>query len=76
MATLDELMGWRDALQRARYAGVRTVEFNTGGGGGRSVTYRSDAELRAALAEVERQIAAATGTGPVALIRTTSCKGT
>lgn len=75
MATLDELMGWRDALLRARYAGVRSVEFSAGNGS-RSVTYRSDAELRAALAEVERQIAAATGTGPVTMIRATSCKGT
>ncbi|MBJ6372746.1 phage head-tail joining protein [Sedimentitalea arenosa] len=45
------------ALQEARYAGVRAVSYD-----GKTLTYGSDAELAAAIADLESRIAAATGT--------------
>ncbi len=56
--TLEEMTVYRDALLAARYRGVRTVEVE-----GRRVTYATDAEMAAALADLERRIAATeTGT--------------
>jgi len=55
MATLDQLIAYRAALEEARYTGVREVRDSSG----ESVTYRSDAELARALATVNEQIAAA-----------------
>jgi hypothetical protein len=50
--TLDELAAQRDALLAARYRGVRTVEID-----GRRVTYATDSEMAAAIADLERRIA-------------------
>ena len=56
--TLEEMTAQRDALLAARYRGVRTVEVD-----GRRITYATDAEMAAALADLEKRIAAAeTGT--------------
>ncbi len=55
--TLDDLVTQRDALLAARYRGVRAVEVD-----GRRITYATDAEMAAALADLEKRIAAA-GTG-------------
>ena len=52
--TLEEMTAQRDALLAARYRGVRTVEVD-----GRRVTYATDAEMAAALADLERRIASA-----------------
>ncbi|MFC3119898.1 phage head-tail joining protein [Jhaorihella thermophila] len=52
MADLAQLTAWRDALMAARYQGVRTVEYD-----GKRVTYASDGEMAAALADLNRQIA-------------------
>ncbi|MEJ1161786.1 phage head-tail joining protein [Prosthecomicrobium sp. N25] len=49
------------ALRKARASGVATVEFDAGNGSRRRVTYRSDAELAAAIADIERQIAGLSG---------------
>ena len=46
-----------DALQEARFAGVRAVSYD-----GRTITYGSDAELAAAIANLENRIAASSGT--------------
>lgn len=70
MATLTELMAWRDTLERARFSGHRTVRF-----GDREVTYRTDGEMAAALSDLERQIGAASGTTPIRMIRISSSKG-
>ena len=56
MMDLSELIRRRDALERARYGGRRTVEV-----GDRSITYKSDAEMKAALLDLNRKIAAASG---------------
>lgn len=70
MADLAQLTVWRDALLRARYAGIRIVESD-----GRRVEYRSDGELRQALADVERAIREAERRPPVTQIRFSSSKG-
>ena len=62
MASLAELQGRLEALRKTRASGRRRVEY-----GGGSVEYRSDAELAAAIADIERQIATASGArrGPI-----------
>ena len=59
MASLSDLQTWKAALQKARFSGVLTVRSADG----ETVTYRSDADLAAALAEVDRQIAVINGSG-------------
>ncbi len=67
---LDDLRSLRDALLRARLAGTRRVSYE-----GREVEYRSDAEMRAALADAERRIAAMSSEVRVSQIRISSSKG-
>ena len=68
--TLDELTQHRTALLAARYRGVRTVEYD-----GKRITYATDAEMAAALADLEKRMAqAATGT-PRRRIFTSASKG-
>jgi hypothetical protein len=69
MADLAQLTAWRNALMAARYWGVRTVEYD-----GKRVTYASDAEMAAALADLDRKIAAAGGSR-VSVVRIASSKG-
>ena len=68
MADLAQLTAWRDALMAARYRGVRTVEYD-----GKRVTYASDGEMAAALADLNRQIAGATDR--ISVVRVQSSKG-
>jgi hypothetical protein len=68
--TLEEMTAQRDALLAARYRGVRTVETD-----GRRVTYATDAEMAAALADLERRFAAAGGPGRRRRILTSASKG-
>lgn len=67
---LPELEAFRDELLRARYSGVRTVKTET-----EEVTYTSDAEMRTALADLERRIAALRGAPRVHTVRATVSKG-
>lgn len=69
MATLAQLLAYRDALEAARYAGTTSVSVDR-----HSVSYKSDTEMAAALADLERKIAAAS-TGRVITIRIASSKG-
>ena len=69
MADLAQLTSWHDALLRARYAGVRTVEYD-----GRRVSYATDAEMATALADLERRIAAQS-TERITQVRINSSKG-
>ena len=50
--TLDDLKARHAALLAARYSGTRSVSYD-----GKTVTYGSDAELAAAIADIERRIA-------------------
>lgn len=68
--TLEEMTVQRDALLAARYRGVRTVETD-----GRRVTYATDAEMVAALTDLERRIAAASDGGRRRRILTSVSKG-
>ena len=52
--TLDELKLRHSALQAARYSGTRSVSYD-----GKTVTYGTDAELAAAISDIERRIAKA-----------------
>jgi hypothetical protein len=69
MTDLTQLEAWRDALLKARYVGLRTVEYD-----GRRVSYATDAEMATALADLERRIAA-TRNGRVRQVRIQSTKG-
>jgi hypothetical protein len=57
MATLAQLITARDALRLARLNGLREVRDESGV----TLQYKSEAEMAAALAAVERDIAALTG---------------
>ncbi|MDP1575591.1 MAG: hypothetical protein Q8L76_02345, partial [Cypionkella sp.] len=59
-----------EALLAARYRGIRTVEVE-----GRRVTYATDAEMAAAITDLERRIAAAGDGGRRRRILTSASKG-
>ena len=50
--TLDELKSRHSALLGARYSGTRSVSYD-----GKTITYGTDAELAAAIGDIERKIA-------------------
>ena len=50
---LERMQALLIALQEARFAGLRSVSYD-----GKTVTYGTDAELAAAIADIERRIAA------------------
>ncbi len=59
--TLDDLKSRHTALLVARYSGTRSVSYD-----GKTVTYGTDAELAAAISDIERRIAKAErGTGRI-----------
>jgi hypothetical protein len=68
--TFDEMIAQRDTVLAARYAGVRTVEID-----GRRVTYASDAEMAAAITDLERRIASSSEDGRRRRILTSTSKG-
>lgn len=57
MDDLATLKGWRDALEKARFSGIRSVTYD-----GRRVDYSSDAEMRTASADLNRKIDTAQAT--------------
>lgn len=69
MVNLGDLTAWRDTQRALRASGKRSCAYD-----GRSVSYASDAELAAALADLDRQIAAASGTR-ITRIRISTSKG-
>ena len=70
MIPVAELQQRLDELRRVRSEGRRSITYKSG----RVVTYGSDAELAAAIGDLERQLASATGT-PVHTIRIAASKG-
>jgi hypothetical protein len=50
--TLDDLKSHHSALLAARYSGTRSVSYD-----GKTLTYGTDAELAAAIGDIERRIA-------------------
>lgn len=68
--TLDQMTARRDALLEARWRGVRTVDID-----GRRITYATDAEMAAAVADLERRIADASAGARRRIVRTAASKG-
>ena len=68
--TLDDLIARREALLVARFRGVRTAEIE-----GKRVTYATDAEMAAALSDLDRRIAVAQTGATRRIIKTTADKG-
>lgn len=71
MATLATLSAWRETLLRLRAQGTRRVRDQNG----EEVEFRSDAELRSALAAVDSEIAVASRGLPITSIRFRTSKG-
>lgn len=65
-----ELEALRDALLRARGRGVRVTMYD-----GKRVEYGSDADMAAAIADLERRIARASGAGQPRVVRFSTSKG-
>ncbi len=68
--TEAELQALRDDLARARLSGTLEVSV-----AGRSVRYRSDAEIRRAIADADRQLGELRGSAPVSQVRFRTSKG-
>lgn len=69
MATLADLEAQLATLRKHRANGIRSVEY-----AGHRVEYKTDSEMAAAIADVERQIAALQG-GRVTTVLIHSSKG-
>lgn len=69
MATLAELQDHKAALERARFSGNRRVKT-----GHTEIEFKSDAEMATALAELDRQISAASAARP-SILRVIPSKG-
>ena len=68
--TLDELKLRHSALLAARYSGTRSVSYD-----GKTVDYRSVAEIDRAIEALDRDIAAAEGRRIVRQVRVATAKG-
>jgi len=68
--TLEQLKAQREALQAARFSGVLTVKA-----GDKTVTYKSNVEIQAALSDLGREIARLQGRPRARRIRTVCGKG-
>jgi len=68
--TLDEMTARHETLLAARFRGVRTVEIE-----GRRITYATDAEMAAALGDLERRIAETKAGVRRRIVRTRAAKG-
>jgi hypothetical protein len=68
--TIEEMTAQRDALLAARFRGIRTVEID-----GRRITYATDAEMAAAIADLERRMTVASTDGRRRRILTSASKG-
>ena len=70
MATIAELKSRREALLAQRSSGVARVSYD-----GKTVEYRSVAEIDRAIEALDREIAAAEGRRIVRQVRVTTAKG-
>ena len=70
MATLADMIAMRDALERARFSGERSVDY-----AGRRVEYKSEAEMKTALIDLNRKIGAVSGSTASPFITFTTSKG-
>jgi hypothetical protein len=70
MATLAELNSRREALAASRSSGVARVSYD-----GKTVEYRSLAEIERAIEQLDREIATLEGRRIVRHVRVTTSKG-
>lgn len=70
MPTITDLRARRDTLSAQRSSGVARVSYD-----GKTVDYRSVAEIDRALEALDREIAAAEGRRMVRQVRVTTSKG-
>ena len=70
MSTASELRCRRDALSAQRASGVARVSYD-----GKTVEYRSVAEIDRAIEALDREIAAAEGRRIIRQVRVTTVKG-
>jgi hypothetical protein len=70
MATMSELKARREALLASRASGVARVSYD-----GKTVEYRSLAEIDRAIEALDREIAAAEGRPIIRHLRVTTSKG-
>jgi len=70
MASLSELQARLESLRAQRASGVATVQFADN----RQVVYRTDSQIAAAVADLERQIATISTT-PVTSVLISATKG-
>jgi hypothetical protein len=70
MATIEDLHARREALTAQRASGVARVSYD-----GKTVEYRSLAEIDRAIEALDREIAAAEGRRIVRHLRVTTSKG-
>jgi hypothetical protein len=70
VASSSELEARLEALKAQRDSAVARVSYD-----GRSVEYRSTAEIARAIAELERELQTVQGTAPVRQIRVYTSKG-
>jgi len=70
MPTLTDLRARRDALSAQRSSGIARVSYD-----GKTVEYRSLAEIDRAIEALDREIAAAEGRRIVRQVRVTTSKG-
>lgn len=70
MATIAELKGRREALALKRASGVARVSYD-----GKTIDYRSVAEIDRAIEALDRDIALAEGRRIVRQVRLTTAKG-
>jgi hypothetical protein len=70
MAAIDDLRSRREALTAQRSSGVARVSYD-----GKTVDYRSVAEIDRAIEALDREIAAAEGRRIVRQVRVTTAKG-
>ena len=70
MATITDLLARREALAASRSSGVARVSYD-----GKTVEYRSLAEIDRAIDVLDREIAALEGRAMIRQVRVTTSKG-
>jgi hypothetical protein len=70
MASLADLVAMKDALERARFSGTRSVMVD-----GITTEFKSDSEMKTALVDLNRKIASASGPAISPFVTFTTSKG-